>query len=171
MILGFVGIAVVLLSWVVAHYISWFFPRGLQHAQKAVTHPVMLLTLDRLIPREHYTAKDISPHFWPNGKMPVREDWKQLVAGELQELQAQDHWPGRESGGAVVGRSPHARERREHHHASLHPGLVRHRAMGRSLHAQAHRACQTASFRQGGRVLLFRRLTLWGSLLRHADHR
>jgi len=80
MILGFVGIAVVLLSWVGAHYISWFFPRGLQHAQKAVTHPVMLLTLDKLIPQEHYTAKDISPHMWPNGKMPVREDWKQLAA-------------------------------------------------------------------------------------------
>ena len=67
MILGFIGITVVLLSWVGAHYISWFFPRGLQHAQKTVTHPVMLLTLDQLIPREHYTAKDISPHFWPNG--------------------------------------------------------------------------------------------------------
>ena len=84
MILGFIGIAVVLLSWIGAHYISWSFPRGLQHAQKAVTHPVMLLTLDRLIPREHYTAKDISPHFWPNGKMPVREDWKQLAAGDFK---------------------------------------------------------------------------------------
>jgi methionine sulfoxide reductase catalytic subunit len=79
-ILGFIGIAIVLLSWVVAHYVSWYFPRGLQHAQKAVTHPVELLTLDKLIPREHYTTKDISPHFWPNGKIPVREDWKQLVA-------------------------------------------------------------------------------------------
>jgi DMSO/TMAO reductase YedYZ molybdopterin-dependent catalytic subunit/thiosulfate reductase cytochrome b subunit len=85
MILGFVGIAVVLLSWIVAHYISWFFPRGLQHAQKAVTHPVMLLTLDRLHPREHYTAKDISPHFWPNGKMPVREDWNRLAADNFKD--------------------------------------------------------------------------------------
>ncbi len=85
MILGFVGIAVVLLSWIVAHYISWFFPRGLQHAQKAVTHPVMLLTLDRLHPREHYTTKDISPHFWPNGKMPVREDWKRLMADNFKD--------------------------------------------------------------------------------------
>ena len=80
MILGFIGLAVVLLSWVVAHYVSWYIPRGLQHAQKAVTHPVKLLTLDKLIPREHYTTKDISPHFWPNGKIPVREDWKQLAA-------------------------------------------------------------------------------------------
>jgi sulfoxide reductase catalytic subunit YedY len=85
MILGFVGIAVVLLSWIVAHYISWFLPRGLQHAQKAVTHPVMLLTLDRLHPREHYTTKNISPHFWPNGKMPVREDWKRLMADNFKE--------------------------------------------------------------------------------------
>jgi methionine sulfoxide reductase catalytic subunit len=85
MILGFVGIAVVLLSWIVAHYISWLFPRGLQHAQKAVTHPVMLLTLDRLHPRENYTAKDISPHFWPNGKMPVREDWKRLAADHFKD--------------------------------------------------------------------------------------
>jgi len=84
MILGFIGIAAVLLSWVVAHYVSWYFPRGLQHAQKAVTHPVMLLTLDKLIPREHYTTKDISPHFWPNGKIPVREDWKQLVAEDFK---------------------------------------------------------------------------------------
>jgi sulfoxide reductase catalytic subunit YedY len=80
MILGLIGIGVVLLGWVAAHYISWYFPRGLQHAQKAITEPVKLLTLDRLIPRETYTKDQISPHFWPNGKMPVREDWKQLAA-------------------------------------------------------------------------------------------
>ena len=84
MILGFIGIALVMLSWVAAHYISWFFPRGLQHVQKAVTRPAELVTLDRLIPQEHYTAAQISPHFWPNGKMPVREDWKQLVADDFR---------------------------------------------------------------------------------------
>jgi hypothetical protein len=31
----------------------------LQHAQKAVTHSVMLLTLDQLIPREHYTCNGV----------------------------------------------------------------------------------------------------------------
>jgi methionine sulfoxide reductase catalytic subunit len=80
MILGLIGIGIVVLSWVVAHYISWFFPRGLQHAQKAVTQPMRLVTLDRLIPREKYTVDQISPHFWPNGKMPVRGDWKRMVA-------------------------------------------------------------------------------------------
>jgi methionine sulfoxide reductase catalytic subunit len=85
MILGFIGIAVVLLSWVAAHYISWYFPRGLQHGQKAITQPVKLITLDRLIPSAQYTKEQISPHFWPNGKMPVREDWKRLAAGNFKE--------------------------------------------------------------------------------------
>lgn len=86
MILGFIGIATVLLSWIIAHYISWYFPRGLQHAQKAITEPVKLVTLDKLIPSEHYTLKDISPHFWPNGKLPTREDWKQLAADNFRDF-------------------------------------------------------------------------------------
>ena len=84
--LGLIGIALVVLSWVAAHYISWYFPRGLQHAQKAITQPVKLVTLDRLIPSEHYTQAQISPHFWPNGKMPDREDWQQLAAGNFKEF-------------------------------------------------------------------------------------
>ncbi len=39
MILGFVGIGVVVLSWIVAHYVSWFYPRRLQHMQKFITTP------------------------------------------------------------------------------------------------------------------------------------
>jgi methionine sulfoxide reductase catalytic subunit len=86
MILGLIGIAIVAASWIAAHYISWFFPRALQHVRKVVTQPVLLVTLDRLIPRETYTAKDISPHFWPNGKIPVREDWKRLAAGNFKDF-------------------------------------------------------------------------------------
>ena len=79
MILGFVGIAVVVGLWIVAHYVSWKYPRGFQKAQKAVTYPLMLATLNRFHPAEKYTRDHISPHFWPNGKMPVREDWKALA--------------------------------------------------------------------------------------------
>lgn len=85
MILGLVGIGVVVLSWVVAHQVSWRFPRGLQHAQKALTQPVKLITLDRLAPSERYTKDQISPYFWPNGKMPTREDWKQLAKGNFRD--------------------------------------------------------------------------------------
>ncbi|MEO7086539.1 MAG: molybdopterin-dependent oxidoreductase [Gemmatimonadaceae bacterium] len=77
--LGLVGVAVVVLSWVAAHYISWHHPRALQHAQKFVTYPMQLITLNRFEPREHYTQRDISPFFWPNGTLPVRDDWKRLL--------------------------------------------------------------------------------------------
>ncbi|MGH9481885.1 MAG: molybdopterin-dependent oxidoreductase [Terriglobales bacterium] len=77
--LGFAGIGAVILSWVAAHYISWRHPRGLQHTLKAVTYPMQLLTLNRLYPQQKYTEKEISPFFWPNGKMPIRSDWKRMA--------------------------------------------------------------------------------------------
>jgi thiosulfate reductase cytochrome b subunit len=79
MILGFAGIGVVVLCWVAAHYTSWNYPRKLQHALKLVTYPMQLLTLNRLIPQQTYSEQDISPYMWPNGKLPVREDWKHLA--------------------------------------------------------------------------------------------
>ena len=85
-VLGFVGIGVVVLSWIAAHYISWNHPRKLQHALKSVTYPMQLLTLNRLVPRQNYSERDISPYFWPNGKIPVREDWKRLVEGGFQDF-------------------------------------------------------------------------------------
>jgi len=79
MYLGFVGIGVVVLSWILAHYISWNYPRGLQHALKSVAYPMQLLTLNRLTPRQKYAEEEISPYFWPNGKMPIRDDWNRLA--------------------------------------------------------------------------------------------
>jgi len=86
MYLGFVGIGVVILSWIVAHYISWYHPRGLQHALKSVTYPMQLLTLNRLSPEQKYSEDKISPYFWPNGKMPVREDWRRMAENEFQDF-------------------------------------------------------------------------------------
>jgi len=86
MFLGFVGIGVVVLSWVVAHYISWSYPRKLQHALKSVTYPMQGLTLNRLSPQQHYSEHAISPFFWPNGKMPLRDDWKRLAKGGFRDF-------------------------------------------------------------------------------------
>ena len=83
---GFVGIAVVIVSWIVAHYISWYHPRGLQHALKVVTYPMQLLTLNRLLPEQKYTEQQISPYFWPNGKVPVRDDWKQMAETRFKDF-------------------------------------------------------------------------------------
>src|ERR1051326_8206373 len=85
MILGFVGIAVVIFSWIAAHFISWRFPRTLQHLQKAVSQPLRLATLNRLAPHQRYRRDEISPHFWPNGKIPVSEEWKRLAASSFRD--------------------------------------------------------------------------------------
>ena len=84
--LGFVGIGVVVLCWIAAHYLSWFQPRALQHALKFVTYPMQLLTLNRLMPQQTYSEKDISPYMWPNGKLPVRDDWKHLAEGHFRDF-------------------------------------------------------------------------------------
>jgi DMSO/TMAO reductase YedYZ molybdopterin-dependent catalytic subunit/thiosulfate reductase cytochrome b subunit len=79
MYLGFIGIGVVILSWIGAHYISWYHPRGLQHTLKSVAYPMELLTTNRLAPQQKRSEDAISPYFWPNGKMPTRDDWKNLT--------------------------------------------------------------------------------------------
>jgi DMSO/TMAO reductase YedYZ molybdopterin-dependent catalytic subunit len=58
----------------------------LQHALKTVTYPMQLLTLNRLIPHQHYCEQDISPYFWPNGKMPAREDWKRMAEDGFRDF-------------------------------------------------------------------------------------
>ncbi len=88
-ILGSIGIAVVVLSWVAAHYISWYRPRALQHAEAFVTYPMQLITLNQLEPRDDYTQRDISPFFWPNGKLPVRDDWKRLLDSGFRDFKLQ----------------------------------------------------------------------------------
>jgi len=83
--IGLIAITLVVLSWVAAHYLSWFAPRRLQSALKLVTYPMQLLTLNRLAPQGHYTSADISSYFWPNGKMPKRSDWKQLAQNGFRD--------------------------------------------------------------------------------------
>jgi sulfoxide reductase catalytic subunit YedY len=89
MILGFVGIGVVLLCWVVAHYVSWTRPRTLQHLQRTISLPLLLATFNRIAPGQRYRIDEVSPHFWPNGKMPVRDDWKRLAADHFREYRLQ----------------------------------------------------------------------------------
>ena len=47
MILGFVGIGVLGCVWVLAHYVSWYAPRRLQHVQRAHSLPLLLATFNR----------------------------------------------------------------------------------------------------------------------------
>src|SRR5579864_1510385 len=85
MILGFVGIGVVLVCWVVAHDVSWKQPRTLQHLQRTISLPLLLATFNRVAPGQRYRTDEVSPHFWPNGKMPEREEWKRLAVDHFRE--------------------------------------------------------------------------------------
>src|SRR4029079_8834298 len=83
---GFVGVACVFLYWVGTHYVSWYSPRLLQRAQKAVSQPLRLAILNPLPPVQHYTDAYISSFMWPNGKLPQREDWKQMAQDSFADF-------------------------------------------------------------------------------------
>jgi methionine sulfoxide reductase catalytic subunit len=85
MLWGFVGIGVVVATWVAAHYVSWTHPRSLQRAVNRVTYPMQRLTLNRLNPHQRYRERDVSPFFWPNGKLPDRPDWKELAEHRFRD--------------------------------------------------------------------------------------
>jgi sulfoxide reductase catalytic subunit YedY len=62
-----------------AHWLSWNKQRLLQHLQAAINGTLWRITVNRFKPRAYYQKKDISPYFWPNGKMPDSQTWKKLA--------------------------------------------------------------------------------------------
>ena len=87
LVLGSGGLALVIACWIAAHYVSWIVPGALQSAERAINSPLLLSVLAKLKPHERYTSADVSPHFWPNGKLPEREDWKQMAANGFRDFE------------------------------------------------------------------------------------
>lgn len=87
LILGCIGLAVVVASWFVAHVIAWRYPRSIQRLHKAIVLPLELRVSasPRFDPAERFTRQDISPFFWPNGKMPDSDEWKRLATGDFKD--------------------------------------------------------------------------------------
>jgi hypothetical protein len=54
--------------------------------QQIVTYPMQFLTLNRLAQQQKYAEEQISPYFWPNGKMPIRDDWKRMAEGAFDNF-------------------------------------------------------------------------------------
>jgi len=81
LILGFVGLVVVLASWIAANVVAWRYPRFIQRLHKTLITPleVGMCRMKRMNPNERYTRRDISPYFWPNGKMPDSAEWQRYV--------------------------------------------------------------------------------------------
>ncbi|MBS1949799.1 MAG: molybdopterin-dependent oxidoreductase [Bacteroidetes bacterium] len=68
-----------------AHWVSWNRPRWVQHGETMINGNLWQLTLNKLKPREYFKKEDISPFFWPNGKLPVSEEWKKLAENNFND--------------------------------------------------------------------------------------
>jgi thiosulfate reductase cytochrome b subunit len=91
LILGAVGIGVIILACAAANWVSWHRPRALQYAARRLVEGLMSVALDPLAPRAQYDREEISPHFWPNGKMPDSEEWLGLTDGGFRDYRLRVH--------------------------------------------------------------------------------
>ena len=170
MYLGFVGIGVVVLSWVVAHYISWNHPRGLQHALKSVTYPMQLLTLNRL---------DSAPEVFRAGYLAVLlAQWKDAGARGLEA--SGRAWLSRISNSRSADwskiqssfRSADIEKLGEIEHITMHhciqgwSGIAKWGGIPMKTLIELVRPKPEA---KSGGLLLLRRSALWRPLLRHAE--
>lgn len=78
--LGLVAIGVVVALNALANWAAWRYPRAIQHVARAIVTPVMASLLDRAVPVAEFRREDISPFLWPNGKVPISDEWKALAA-------------------------------------------------------------------------------------------
>lgn len=85
----YLGIAIVLLvvaCCLVALWLSWHRPRPLQKAQAFVNGNLWRRSINTFEPRRFYKKEDISPYFWPNGKIPEdSEEWKRLAKNDFKD--------------------------------------------------------------------------------------
>jgi DMSO/TMAO reductase YedYZ molybdopterin-dependent catalytic subunit/thiosulfate reductase cytochrome b subunit len=91
LLLGAMGIGVIVLACMAAHWVSWRRPRALQYAARWVVEGLMRVGLDPLAPRAQYRRDEISPHFWPNGKLPTSKEWLQLADDGFRDYRLQVH--------------------------------------------------------------------------------
>lgn len=84
----YIGIAIVLfvcLCCYLALWLSWNHPRPLQKAQATINGPLWRGSINVFKPRPYYTKKDISPYFWPNGKLPQSREWQELAKNDFKD--------------------------------------------------------------------------------------
>jgi thiosulfate reductase cytochrome b subunit len=82
LVLFLVGVAAIVGFCYLAHWISWQKPRWVQLGFRYLLGPIQSQLLNRLPSRNKYSRRDISPYFWPNGKLPHCLEWEGL--GELR---------------------------------------------------------------------------------------
>jgi DMSO/TMAO reductase YedYZ molybdopterin-dependent catalytic subunit/thiosulfate reductase cytochrome b subunit len=83
--LGGLGLTIVPVVCILAHIVTWRYPRLLQHFSRATVGRVMGLAFDRMLPRAEYPREAISPYLWPNGKLPTGEDWTRIESDGFRD--------------------------------------------------------------------------------------
>lgn len=85
----YIGIGIVLfvvLCCVVALWLSWHRQRSLQKMQKFINGNLWKRSINTFRPKRFYKKEDISPYFWPNGKIPNDSDtWMALAKNNFKD--------------------------------------------------------------------------------------
>lgn len=89
--MGLGAIAFVVLLNVLANWAAWRHPRTIQRISKAIVTPVMHRLLGRQAAVAEFRREDISPFFWPNGKMPDSDEWKTLAVNDFKDYRLKVH--------------------------------------------------------------------------------
>jgi DMSO/TMAO reductase YedYZ molybdopterin-dependent catalytic subunit len=91
LILGLTGIGVLIAACVTANWLTWREPRLIQATARSLVEGLTGRFLDPLKPRAEYTRADISPYFWPNGRIPTSGEWTQLAADRFRNYRLLVH--------------------------------------------------------------------------------
>lgn len=86
LVIGLLAIALVAGVAYVAHWMSWNRPRIMQYAVRHMHAVMRWIIFKHWHTRPEYPKEDISPYFWPNGKMPTSPEWKALAAEDFREF-------------------------------------------------------------------------------------
>jgi methionine sulfoxide reductase catalytic subunit len=84
MTVGLSGVAILIAANVGANWLTWLWPRGVQRAGTLLVNPAIRILLSGHAPEAQYTPADISPFFWPNGRLPTSQEWKSLAADDFK---------------------------------------------------------------------------------------
>ena len=83
--IGVVGLLGALIIWALANYLAWSIPDKIQQIHRTMITPFTYFTMGKLPPHSRYQEADISPHFWPNGRLPVSGEWLTLLANNFED--------------------------------------------------------------------------------------
>lgn len=70
---------------VYAHWVSWNRPRWVQKTGALINGNLWQFSINRFKPAAYFGKKDISPFFWPNGKLPTSDIWKKLAEHKFKD--------------------------------------------------------------------------------------